>query len=92
MSSTTLENHFKKKKNTWYFEELKASLSKLEYQISPFFIEQFNRYRNELLSLVSENVSTVEDPFVQEFIADKNRKIWDALSHTPELDYNGFLN
>jgi len=54
-------------------------------------LEQFNRYRSELLSLVAENISTVEDPFMQKFIANKNRKIGIALSFSPEIPYQNFI-
>jgi hypothetical protein len=89
--STTLEKHFKKKGGKQYFVELKESLEKLENKISPLFVEQFNKYRNELLSLVAENVSTADDPFVQSFIADKNRRIGVALSLSPEIPYKSFI-
>ena len=93
MTSKTLNEKFKTRKSgKEYLHYLQEHLEKMEWDIYPLFKDQFNKYRLELLSLVAENISTVQEEDVQKFIARKNRKINSALWLRPILAYNQIID
>jgi uncharacterized protein YktB (UPF0637 family) len=61
-------------------DSFNEKMSKIREDIDPRFLAQFDRYRDEVSSLLSENVSCANSPIVQKELATQNARVSLALS------------
>lgn len=76
ISTNKLETHFQSQPLGSLAEKFEA----LESQVAIDFIEQFRRYKYQVLGLVAENMDVVDHPEVQKAIARETARVVDTLS------------